>query len=129
MPLAHSSPVTFLFTRDREKAKVFYQDVLGLTFVSSDEFADRFDLNGVPLRIVPIADHVPSPHTVLGWDVADISATAAAMRAKGVKFEFYDGFGMGEDFIWADPSGRAKVAWFLDPDGNNLSISEHAAGG
>jgi catechol 2,3-dioxygenase-like lactoylglutathione lyase family enzyme len=125
MPLAHSSPVTFLFTRDREKAKAFYQDVLGLTFVSSDEFADRFDLNGVPLRIVPIADHVPSPHTVLGWDVADIHATTASMKAKGVSFEIYDGFGQDDSGVWTSPEGRAKIAWFLDPDGNNLSISEH----
>jgi catechol 2,3-dioxygenase-like lactoylglutathione lyase family enzyme len=125
MPLANCTPVTFLFTRDREKAKAFYRDVIGLQYVGSDEFADRFDLNGTPLRIVPIADHVPSPHTVLGWDVADISTTAAAMRAKGVKFEFYEGYGMGEDCIWAAPDGRAKIAWFLDPDGNNLSISEH----
>ncbi len=127
MPLSTCSPVTFLFTRDREKARAFYRDTLGLTFVGSDDHAERFDLNGVPLRIVPIADHVPSPHTVLGWDVEDIAATAAEMKARGVKFEFYDGFGMGEDCIWADPSGRAKVAWFLDPDGNNLSISHHAA--
>jgi catechol 2,3-dioxygenase-like lactoylglutathione lyase family enzyme len=128
MTLAQATPVTFLFTRNREKAKAFYRDVLGLTFVGSDEHADRFDLNGTPLRIVPIADHVPSPHTVLGWDVADLSATAAAMNAKGIKFEIYDGFGQDENGIWAAPDGRAKIAWFLDPDGNNLSISEHAAG-
>jgi catechol 2,3-dioxygenase-like lactoylglutathione lyase family enzyme len=125
MPLANCSPFTFLFTRDREKAMAFYRDVLGLTFVGSDEFADRFDLNGVPLRIVPIADHVPSPHTVLGWAVADIHTSAAAMRAKGVTFEFYEGFDMGEDCIWVAPGeGGNKIAWFLDPDGNNLSISQ-----
>lgn len=124
MPLSNRSPVTFLFTRDREKALAFYRDVLGLSFVGSDEFADRFDLNGVSLRIVPIADHVPSPHTVLGWDVPDIATTAAAMQAKGVRFEVYDGFGQDAQGIWVAPDGHAKIAWFLDPDGNNLSISE-----
>lgn len=124
MPLANRSPVTFLFTRDREKAKAFYRDTLGLTYVSSDEFAERFDLNGVSLRIVPIADHVPSPHTVLGWDVDDITATAAAMKAKGISFEIYDGFGQDEIGIWSAPDGHAKIAWFLDPDGNNLSITQ-----
>jgi catechol 2,3-dioxygenase-like lactoylglutathione lyase family enzyme len=128
MPLAHSTPVKFLFTRDRERAKSFYRDTLGLTFVDSDEHADRFDMSGVPLRIVPIADHVPSPHTVLGWDVPVIAVTAAAMKAKGVKFEIYDGFGQDADGVWSAPGGRAKIAWFLDPDGNNLSISEHGAG-
>lgn len=124
MPLANRSPVTFLFTRDREKAKAFYRDTLGLTYVSSDEFAERFDMNGVSLRIVPIADHVPSPHTVLGWDVDDITATAAAMKAKGISFEIYDGFGQDEIGIWSAPDGHAKIAWFLDPDGNNLSITQ-----
>lgn len=128
MPLSNSTPVKFLFTRDREKAKAFYRDTLGLIYVGSDEFADRFDMNGVPLRIVPIADHVPSPHTVLGWDVADIATTAAAMKARGVTFEIYEGFGQDADGVWSAPGGRAKIAWFLDPDGNNLSISEHAAG-
>jgi catechol 2,3-dioxygenase-like lactoylglutathione lyase family enzyme len=124
MPLANRSPVTFLFTRDRERAKTFYRDVLGLTYVGSDAFADRFDLNGVSLRIVPIADHVASPHTVLGWAVDDITATAAAMKTKGVSFEIYDGFGQDENGIWSAPDRHAKIAWFLDPDGNNLSITE-----
>jgi catechol 2,3-dioxygenase-like lactoylglutathione lyase family enzyme len=125
MPLANSTPVTFLFTRNREKAKIFYRDILGLNYLGSDEFADRFELCGVPLRIVPIADHTPSPHTVLGWDVRDINATAAALKAKGVTFEIYQGFDQDENGIWTAPGGRAKIAWFLDPDGNNLSISEH----
>ena len=124
MPLARCTPVTFLFTRDREKAKSFYRDVLGVTFVRSDEFAEEFDLNGVPLRIVPIADHVPSPHTVLGWDVPDVAATVAALKAKGVAFQIYEGFGQTADGIWEAPDGRTKIAWFLDPDGNNLSISQ-----
>ena len=124
MPLANRSPVTFLFTRDREKAKAFYRDTLGLTHIGSDEFAERFDLNGVSLRIVPIADHVPSPHTVLGWNVDDIDATVTAMKAKGISFEIYEGFGQNADGIWAAPDRHSKIAWFLDPDGNNLSISE-----
>jgi catechol 2,3-dioxygenase-like lactoylglutathione lyase family enzyme len=125
MPLRTCSPVKFLFTRDRDRAKAFYRDTLGLTYLGSDEHAERFDMNGVPLRIVPIADHTPSPHTVLGWEVDDIIATAAAMKAKGLTFEIYEGFGQDENGIWAEPGGRAKIAWFLDPDGNNLSISEH----
>ncbi len=124
MPLARCTPVTFLFTRDREKAKAFYRDVLGLAHTGSDEFAEEFDLNGVPLRIVPISDHTPSPHTVLGWDVADVAATVAAMKAKGVAFQIYEGFGQSADGIWEAPGGRTKIAWFLDPDGNNLSISQ-----
>jgi catechol 2,3-dioxygenase-like lactoylglutathione lyase family enzyme len=128
MPLSTATTVAFLVTRDREKAKAFYRDVLGFTHVSSDEFAEVFDMNGAPMRIVPIADHVPSPHTVLGWDVEDLSVTAVALKAKGVEFQIYEGFGQDENGVWSAPGGRAKIAWFLDPDGNNLSVSEHAVG-
>jgi catechol 2,3-dioxygenase-like lactoylglutathione lyase family enzyme len=125
MALTNCNPVTFLFTRDREKAKAFYMDVLGLTFVGSDQFADRFDLNGISLRVVPIPDHTPSPHTVLGWDVADMEKTAAALKSKGVEFQIYPGFGQDENGIWSAPDRSAKIAWFLDVDGNNLSITQH----
>lgn len=128
MPLTARSPVTFLFTRDRDRALEFYRDVLDLTHVGSDQFADRFDLNGVSLRVVPIPDHQPSPHTVLGWDVPDLVSTCAAMRAKGIRFEIYEGFGQDENGIWTAPDGHAKIAWFLDPDGNNLSVTEGGAG-
>lgn len=128
MPLANRTPVTFLFTRDREKALPFYRDVLGLTYVGSDQFADRFDMDGVSLRLVPIPDHQPSAHTVLGWEVSDITATGAALRANGIRFEIYEGFGQDENGIWTAPDGHAKIAWFLDPDGNNLSITQGAAG-
>ena len=63
MPLSNATTVAFLFTRDREKAKVFYRDVLGFTHVSSDEFAEVFDMNGAPMRIVrrriPAAENRP----------------------------------------------------------------------
>lgn len=125
MPLANAQPVTFLFTRDRAQARAFYADMLGLTHTASDEYAECFDLAGTPLRIVPIADHVPSPHTVLGWEVADIATTAAEMAAKGIAFEMYEGFGQDAGGIWSSPDGSTRIAWFLDPDGNNLSISQH----
>ncbi len=124
MPLANCSPVTFLFTRDRERAKAFYRDTLGLVYTESNEHADCFDLNGVALRVVPIADHTPSAHTVLGWSVPDITATARALKAKGVHFEIYEGFGQDELGIWSAPDNRAKIGWFLDPDGNNLSVTQ-----
>ena len=122
---AGAQTATFVFTRDRTAAKKFYAETLGFKHVSSDEFAEVFDLNGVPLRIVPIKDHKPSPHTVLGWEVKDIVAEVKALTARGVKFQIYEGFGQDELGIWNAPDGRAKVAWFLDSDGNNLSLAQH----
>jgi len=125
MSLAHNSPVAFVFTRDREVARRFYEDVLGLTLREISEFADVFDLKGATLRIVPIPDHKPSPHTILGWEVADIREVARRLVDRGVQMQIYDGFDQDELGIWSSPDRSAKVAWFLDPEGNNLSISQH----
>jgi catechol 2,3-dioxygenase-like lactoylglutathione lyase family enzyme len=124
MPLKNARPVTFLFTRDREKARDWYRDTLGLVHTASEEYAECFDLGGVPLRIVPIADHTPSPHTVLGWNVTDIEATVSALAEKGVKCEIYEGFGQDARGIWTDAERGVKIAWFLDPEGNNLSVTQ-----
>lgn len=115
----------FIFTRDRVAAAKFYTEVLGFKQTGKDEHADTFDLGDVEMRVVPMKDHKPSMHTVLGWEVKDIVADVKALRAKGVKFEVYEGFGQDELGIWNDPSGRVKLAWFLDADGNNLSLAQH----
>ncbi len=124
MTLAHATPVTFIVTRDREKAKAFYGDVLGLPQTGEDPFATTYDLAGVPLRLSSVEDHKPGMHTVLGWNVPDIVATIAELKSRGVEFAIYEGFGKDENGIWAAPGGSAKVAWFNDPDGNNLSVTQ-----
>jgi catechol 2,3-dioxygenase-like lactoylglutathione lyase family enzyme len=116
--------MTFIVTRDRARAKVFYGEVLGFECVSEDMFATVFDLNGTPLRISTVADHQPPPHTVLGWEVTDIEASVKALGAKGITFNVYDGFGQDELAIWTAPGSSNRVAWFLDPDGNNLSLTQ-----
>ena len=116
--------MTFVITRDREKAVPFYRDVLGFPLVSDDFFAAVFDLNGTMLRISTVETHEATPSTVLGWDVPDIEAAAQTLKAKGVEFNIYDGFGQDELGIWTSPASDAKVAWFKDPDGNVLSLTE-----
>jgi catechol 2,3-dioxygenase-like lactoylglutathione lyase family enzyme len=116
--------MAFIVTRDRAAAKAFYGDVLGFALVDDTEFASVFDMNGMMLRISTVADHAALPHTVLGWDVQDIAATAASLRNKGVAFKFYDGFGQDAAGIWTTPDSAAKVAWFTDPDGNLLSLTQ-----
>ena len=124
MALGTATPVTFILTADREKAEPFYRDVLGLTLVARDDYATTFDLNGTPLRLTTVEGHKPGPHTVLGWNVPDIAATAQALKARGVSFEIYEGFGQDADGIWHAPDRDVKIAWFLDPEGNNLSITQ-----
>jgi catechol 2,3-dioxygenase-like lactoylglutathione lyase family enzyme len=116
--------ITFIVTRDRAKAKAFYGEVLGFEPVSEDDFAVVFDLNGTMLRISTVKDHKPQSHTVLGWEVPDIVATVTALKAKGVAFNVYPGFGQDELGIWTAPGAGDRVAWFVDPDGNNLSVTQ-----
>ncbi|MBZ5525430.1 MAG: VOC family protein [Acidobacteriia bacterium] len=131
--LGSAEVVTFIATLDPEKAREFYEETLGLHFVKDDSFAMVFEMGkepgveggGVPLRVVKVGTLLPHPFTVLGWNVADIMKTVTALAERGISFERYawmkqDGMG-----VWTAPDGT-RVAWFKDPDGNLLSVSQFA---
>jgi len=111
--------VAFVPTKDAAKARTFYEGVLGLRFVKDGGFALVLDANGIMVRIGKAPDFKPAPFTILGWQVTDIEKIVEEMQGKGVGFE-QDRLG-----IWTAPTGD-KVAWFKDPDGNVLSVSQHA---
>ena len=113
----------FVATTDAGKAKAFYGGILGLRLVSEDGFALVFDVNGTMLRVQIVAAVVPHPYTSLGWAVGNIAALVGALSEVGVRFEVYAGMGQDAMGVWASPSG-AKVAWFKDPDGNVLSLTQ-----
>ena len=114
----------FIPTTNPKKAKAFYKDVLGLKFLSGDNYALEFDVNGTLLRIAIVPELKPHPFTSLGWDVDDIKKEIKRLNKKGVFFERYNFMEQDELGIWNSPSG-AKVAWFKDPDGNLLSLTEY----
>ena len=122
--LTHRSLIAFIPTKDTIRARHFYEDLLGLRFVSDDSFAIVMDANGTMIRIVRVEDFTPFPFTLLGWQVDDIHTTIAEMTSKGIQFLRYPYFEQSEDGAWTAPGG-AKVAWFHDPDHNTLSISQH----
>ena len=115
--------VAMVGTLDAARAKAFYRDTLGLHLKSEDSFALVFDANGTVLRVAIVRDLNPAKHTVLGWDVPDIAATAKALAEAGVSLERFQGLQQDELAIWKAPSG-ARVGWFKDPDGNLLSITQ-----
>jgi len=117
--------VAFVSTTDADRARAFYGTVFGLRLESDDGFALLFDANGTPLRITKVDFLAPAPFTVMGWEVANIAKTAARLRERGVAFERYPGMAQDEHGIWLAPGG-AHVAWFKDPDGNLLSITEQS---
>jgi catechol 2,3-dioxygenase-like lactoylglutathione lyase family enzyme len=118
--------VTFVATTNPKKAKKFYEEKLGLRFVSDDGFALVFDIKGIMLRIARVPDFTPLPFTVLGWEVSNIEKSVSDLTAKGVSFERFPGMPQDKSGIWSAPGG-GKVAWFKDPDGNILSLSQHPA--
>jgi len=115
--------MTFVATRNAKKARKFYEETLGLRFIADESYALVFDLNGIMLRIQKVDDVTPAQYTVLGWSVRDIDAAVEILRERGVCFEQYPGMGQDELGVWSSPGG-ARVAWFRDPDGNTLSLTE-----
>ncbi len=124
--LASAGVITFVPTANPQRARDFYERVLGLKFVADDHFALVFDLHGVMLRVVKLQAVAPVAFTILGWIVPDIRGAVAGLRAKSVGFERYEGLSQDDLDIWTAPDG-AKVAWFKDPDGNILSLTEFSA--
>jgi catechol 2,3-dioxygenase-like lactoylglutathione lyase family enzyme len=116
--------VAFVATRNADRAREFYRDKLGLKFVSDDGFALVFDIAGTMVRIARVKELSLAPYTVLGWEVQDIENAVSDLAKKGVAFERFPGLAQDAQGIWAAPGG-AKVAWFKDPDGNILSLSQH----
>jgi catechol 2,3-dioxygenase-like lactoylglutathione lyase family enzyme len=115
--------VAFVATREPSRAKEFYRDTLGLPLVSEDEFALVFDATGTMLRVTRVQELAAAKYTVLGWHVHDIVQTAKDLQKAQVTLERYPGMQQDELGIWNSPSG-ARVAWFKDPDGNTLSITQ-----
>jgi len=115
--------IAFVATRDPNPAKAFYRDTLDLKLVSEDQFALVFEAAGTMLRVTTVQELAPAKYTILGWQVSDIIGVAKRLRKKGVNFEHYPGMKQDEIGIWNSPSG-ARVAWFKDPDGNTLSITQ-----
>lgn len=122
--LQNAKIMPFVAIQNEHKALAFYGDLFGLRTISSDQFAIEFDAgNGIILRAAFAKEVTPAPYTVLGWQVTQIENIVREMIDKGVVFERY-GFMQQDDLgIWN--AGSAKVAWFKDPFGNLLSVSEH----
>ena len=114
----------FIPTTDLDRSRQFYVDVLGLEFLGVDPFAVTVRYGATPVRLVKVEKLSPAPFTILGWDVTDIRRHVRLLADSKLTFTRYEGLEQDEDAIWTAPSGGG-VAWFCDPDGNVLSLSEH----
>jgi predicted enzyme related to lactoylglutathione lyase len=115
--------VAFAATTDLDRARVFYEQVLGLPVTEQTDLACVFDANGTMLRVTAVPEVARAGYTVLGWRVADITAAVRELSARGVTFLSFDGMDQDADGVWTSPGG-GRIAWFADPDGNTLSLTQ-----
>jgi len=115
--------IGFVLTTDYDKAKAFFVEKLGFHFVSLDQWALVLRCGENMVRVVKVPDFTPQRGTILGWEVPNIDDAVAWLKSRGILLERYPFMGNAE--IWSPPGGD-RIAWFKDPDGNVLSVSQHA---
>lgn len=121
--LETAKPIVVICTKDRARAAAFYRDTLGLTLTLEEDLATAFDVGGTALRVSTVADFTPHEHTILGFKVSDVEAAVIGLRERGVVFNRYPGFNQDQLGILTVPGTAVRVAWFKDPDGNVLSVT------
>jgi len=119
--LSDTPLVAFVPTADLERAHHFYGETLGLDRVESTPFANAYEANGTTLRVTLVEEPARAQYTVLGWRVADVTATIAELGARGVSFKHYPNMEQDDDGVWTAPGGN-RIAWF--EDGNILSLQQ-----
>lgn len=123
--LGSSDIVAFVASTNLARSREFYEGSLGLPVTSANDFACVFGAHGTMLRVTAVAKVANPGYTVLGWRVADITATIRGLVGRGVLFLRFDGMDQDDDGVWTTPGGD-RVAWFADPDGNTLSLTQFA---
>jgi catechol 2,3-dioxygenase-like lactoylglutathione lyase family enzyme len=121
--LADQELVAFVATTDLARARAFYGDTLGLRLIDENPFALVFATPGAQLRVTLVEKIAGAGYTVLGWHVPDVADAIRGLTARGVAFAQYDGVDQDDLGVWTAPGG-ARIAWFSDPDGNTLSLTE-----
>lgn len=121
--MRYTKMMGFVPTQDLNKARRFYEGLLGLRFLSADGFALVLDAKGTMIRITKVNDFKAQPFTILGWQVPDIGQAVSELGDKGIEFERFGMKEQDERGVWTAPGG-ARVAWFKDQDGNLLSLTQ-----
>ncbi|AEV84298.1 glyoxalase [Actinoplanes sp. SE50] len=121
--LGSAAPIAFLPSTDLERSRRFFADTLGLVVAEVTPFACVVRVGTTMLRVTKTDQLQPQPFTVFGWEVADIDAVVAGLSGAGITFVRYDGLEQDGAGVWTTPGGD-RIAWFRDPDGNTLSLTQ-----
>jgi catechol 2,3-dioxygenase-like lactoylglutathione lyase family enzyme len=120
--LAQETMAAFLSTTDAQRARAFYEGVLGLTYTGDHEHLMTFACGAARLNLQKMDTVDPPQGTALGWTVRDLRGIMQGLQDRGVAFEHYDGMEQDASGVWSPVPG-VGVVWFKDPDGNLLSLN------
>jgi catechol 2,3-dioxygenase-like lactoylglutathione lyase family enzyme len=123
--LGSSPVVAFVPSTDLGRSRAFYEDLLGLAVSEVGPYALVLAGGGTTIRLAKVDELVPRPFTVLGWIVTDMKKAVEGLTVRSVEFIRYAGMEQDADGIWTTPGGD-RIAWFKDPDGNTLSLTQLA---
>jgi catechol 2,3-dioxygenase-like lactoylglutathione lyase family enzyme len=123
--LSSAKLIGFIPIKDYDAARAFYEGKLQCEFVSHDQYALVLRAGPHMIRVVKLPNYTPLQATILGWEVPDVPAAVQWLASRGVATEKYPWVSDKETGIMTFPNGD-KVAWFKDPDGNVLSVSQHS---
>jgi catechol 2,3-dioxygenase-like lactoylglutathione lyase family enzyme len=122
--LSQSSATAMLPVVNMPRARAFYEEVLGLPpAVVRENGEARYRSGGLSFALYPRATPTRADHTALSFEVRDIGAEMAALRARGVRFEEYDLPGL-KTSNGVCVLGAERAAWFHDTEGNILCIHQ-----
>ena len=110
--------------KDLDRAKQFYTETLGLK-PTGEENSEVFILKSGDTTLSVYRSEFAGTNkaTALTFDVDDIKSEVSELKGRGVTFEHYDLDGLRQDGDIYTAEGM-KTAWFMDPDGNILSMIE-----
>ena len=108
---------------DVSRARRFYEELVGL--IPKEDYSGGviYECGGAEVFLYPTGNAGTSQASQAYWQVKDVEAEVAALKARGVVFEEYDmpDIEMNDSIA---TGGGAKTAWFKDTEGNILAISQ-----
>ena len=130
-PLSLAHTVTKLPAQDLERARAFYRDKLGLEPVEERIGGLRYLCGPTEFHLFSSAGAPSGTATQMAFEVENLEATLAELRARGVTFERFEmpGFeGRGDTIAAPDnyPSkGTGEIGtFFYDSEGNLIGIAQ-----
>ncbi len=108
---------------DLARAKVFYGETLGLTFLWENPASIRFRCGDKSELSIFRRPSTVTEHTLAHFEVTDLESEVADLETRGIEFLDYSEGPLRTTGHVAQ-LGPARAAWFRDADGNTLGLRQ-----